>query len=141
MVKILNFNEVILRACSIVSRIPESLPCLHDRVLAAAADAAFSFSSNQKKKQVPRIISLLFLISEETNLLIQFTKSLQGTAPGILGGIVKGLKGGKPNTSETLESDFTHLESKFLKTPFMDATQNVTNKQEDVEIDIGSVHT
>lgn len=94
-------------------RIPESLPCLHDRVLAAAADAAFSFSSNQKKKQ--------------------------GTAPGILGGIVKGLKGGKPNTSETLESDFTHLESKFLKTPFMDATQNVTNKQEDVEIDIDDI--
>lgn len=35
----------------------ERLPCLHDNVLAAAADAAFSFSSNQKKKQV-----LIFLI-------------------------------------------------------------------------------
>ncbi|XVF76834.1 hypothetical protein PTKIN_Ptkin13bG0298700 [Pterospermum kingtungense] len=94
-------------------RIPESLPCLHDRVLAAAADAAFSFSSNQKKKQ--------------------------GTAPGILGGIVKGFKGGKPNTSATLEPDFTRLESKFLKNPFIDTTQNVTNKQEDVELDIDDI--
>jgi hypothetical protein len=39
------------------SRIPESLPCLHDKVLAAAADAALSFSLNQKKKQVQRIAS------------------------------------------------------------------------------------
>ncbi|KAJ4704420.1 transducin family protein / WD-40 repeat family protein [Melia azedarach] len=50
-------------------RIPQSLPCLHDNVLAAAADAALSVSSNQKKKQ--------------------------GTAPGILGGIVKGFKAGE----------------------------------------------
>ncbi|KAK9289677.1 hypothetical protein L1049_007835 [Liquidambar formosana] len=35
-------------------RIPESLPCLHDKVLAAAADAAINFSANQKKKQVQR---------------------------------------------------------------------------------------
>ncbi|KAL4351252.1 hypothetical protein GQ457_06G006010 [Hibiscus cannabinus] len=93
-------------------RIPESLPCLHDRVLAAAADAAINFSSNQKKKQ--------------------------GMAPGILGGIVKGLKGGKVNTSATPESDFTHLETKFLKTPFIDTTQNV-NKQEHIELDIDDI--
>lgn len=41
-----------LRAYNPLSRIPESFPCLHDKVLAAAADAAFSFSSSQKKKQV-----------------------------------------------------------------------------------------
>lgn len=35
-----------------IIRIPESLPSLHDQVLAAAADAAFSFSINHKKKQV-----------------------------------------------------------------------------------------
>ncbi|XP_022767745.1 uncharacterized protein LOC111312058 isoform X3 [Durio zibethinus] len=94
-------------------RIPELLPCLHDRVLAAAADAAFSFSSNQKRKQ--------------------------GTTPGILGGIVKGFKGGKVNTSATPESNFTHLESKFLKAPFIDTTQNVIKKQEDVELDIDDI--
>jgi len=37
-------------------RIPETLPCLHDEVLAAAADAALSFSLNPKNKQVQRII-------------------------------------------------------------------------------------
>ncbi|XVE97101.1 hypothetical protein REPUB_Repub02eG0281600 [Reevesia pubescens] len=94
-------------------RIPESLPCLHDRVLSAAADAAFSFSSYQKKKQ--------------------------GKAPGILGGIVKGFKGGKVNTSATPESNFSQLESKFLKNPFIDTTQNATNKQEDVELDIDDI--
>ncbi|KAH1039946.1 hypothetical protein J1N35_041689 [Gossypium stocksii] len=93
-------------------RIPESLPCLHDRVLAAAADAALSFSSNQKKKQ--------------------------GMAPGILGGIVKGFKGGKVNTSAMPESNFTHLESKFLKTPFVDTSQNV-NKHEEMELDIDDI--
>lgn len=77
------------------SRVPESLPCLHDKVLAAAADAAFSFSSNQNKKQVHGKISFLVFISEETNLLIQFIKLLQGAAPGILRGIAKGFKGGK----------------------------------------------
>ena len=45
------------------------------------------------------------------------------------------------NTSATPESNFTHLESIFLKTPFIDTTRNVINKQEDVELDIGSVHT
>ncbi|MBA0577539.1 hypothetical protein Golob_023998, partial [Gossypium lobatum] len=93
-------------------RIPESLPCLHDRVLAAAADAALSFSSNQKKKQ--------------------------GMAPGILGGIVKGFKGGKVNTSAMPESNFTHLESKFSKTPIIDTSQNV-NKHEEMELDIDDI--
>ncbi|PPD97559.1 hypothetical protein GOBAR_DD05399 [Gossypium barbadense] len=93
-------------------RIPESLPCLHDRVLAAAADAALSFSSNQKKKQ--------------------------GMAPGILGGMVKGFKGGKVNTSAMPESNFTHLESKFSKTPFIDTSQNV-NKHEEMELDIDDI--
>ncbi|XWS67252.1 hypothetical protein CRYUN_Cryun05aG0271400 [Craigia yunnanensis] len=94
-------------------RIPESLPCLHDRIVAAAADAAFNFSSNHKKKQ--------------------------GTAPRILGGIVKGFKGGKVNTSATPESNFTHLESKFLKTPLVDTTRNVINKQEDLELDLDDI--
>ncbi|XP_007026669.2 PREDICTED: uncharacterized protein LOC18597526 isoform X1 [Theobroma cacao] len=94
-------------------RVPESLPCLHDKVLAAAADAAFSFSSNQNKKQ--------------------------GAAPGILRGIAKGFKGGKVNTSPTPESDFSHLERKFLMSPFLDTAQNAINTQEDVELDIDDI--
>lgn len=53
-----------------MSRIPESLPCLHDNVLAAAADAALSVSSNQKKKQVQGsyILFLQFYIVENYSL-------------------------------------------------------------------------
>lgn len=61
-------------------------------------------------------------------------------APGILGGIVKGFKGGKVNTSAMPESNFTHLESKFSKTPFIETSQNVT-KHEEMELDIGLVHS
>ncbi|RYR16107.1 hypothetical protein Ahy_B04g073062 isoform A [Arachis hypogaea] len=72
----------------------ERLPCLHDKVLAAAADAAFRFSSSQKKKQI--------------------------SAPGILGGIVKGFKGGKASPTNMIKiqpSNFMHLEDKFYKSP------------------------
>ncbi|XP_028075977.1 uncharacterized protein LOC114278167 isoform X8 [Camellia sinensis] len=41
---------ITLLACKNSFRIPESLPSLHDNVLAAAAEAAISFSFNQKKK-------------------------------------------------------------------------------------------
>ncbi|XP_024026433.1 uncharacterized protein LOC21399448 isoform X3 [Morus notabilis] len=97
-------------------RIPESLPCLHDQVLAAAADAAFSFSINQKKKQ--------------------------GTAPGILGGIVKGLKGGKVDHSldntKTPKSTFNHLEGIFLKSPRPNSFQPVDH-EEAAELDIDDI--
>lgn len=42
-------------------RLPESLPSFHDEVLAAAADAAMSFSSTEGKKQVPFAFCTLFL--------------------------------------------------------------------------------
>lgn len=45
------------------------MPCLHDKVLAAAADAAFTFSSNQKTKQV--LVSLICRILDRK----QFNKS------------------------------------------------------------------
>lgn len=41
-------------------RIPENSPGLHDKVLAAAADAAVSFSQSQKKTQVTNITLLVF---------------------------------------------------------------------------------
>uniref|UniRef100_A0ACD5YE20 Uncharacterized protein n=1 Tax=Avena sativa TaxID=4498 RepID=A0ACD5YE20_AVESA len=78
-------------------RIPESLPCLHDKVLAAAAEAAISISADQKRKQNP--------------------------AAGVLGGIIKGLKG-KADENENLRRSFTAqtpselLESIFLKESF-----------------------
>lgn len=98
-------------------RIPESLPCLHDKVLAAATDAAFNFSSNQKKKQ--------------------------GTKPGILGGIVKGFKGGKVDHSVDItlnpKSDFSHLEGAFSKQPFSDSYRNAVDSEEVVELNIDDI--
>ncbi|XP_024443425.2 uncharacterized protein LOC7466079 isoform X2 [Populus trichocarpa] len=98
-------------------RIPESLPCLHDKVLAAAADAAFNFSSNQKKKQ--------------------------GTKPGILGGIVKGFKGGKVDHSVEItlnpKSDFSHLEGAFSKQPFSDSYRTAVDTEEVVELNIDDI--
>ncbi|XP_059428888.1 uncharacterized protein LOC132162629 isoform X1 [Corylus avellana] len=98
-------------------RIPESLPCFHDKVLAAAADAALSFSMNQKKKQ--------------------------GNQPGILGGIIKGLKGGKMVHAEDFsmspKSNFTHLEGIFLKPPFSDPSSAVTDNQEEEELNIDDI--
>lgn len=41
-------------------RIPDSLPCLHDKVLAAAAEAAINASINQKKKQVGYLSTSFF---------------------------------------------------------------------------------
>lgn len=98
-------------------RIPETLPCLHDNVLAAAADAALSFSINQKNKQ--------------------------GTKPGILGGIVKGFKGRKmAHTEDFIQNpkfNFSHLEGIFLKSPFPDPSPAVTYNQEAVELNIDDI--
>ncbi|XP_050381302.1 uncharacterized protein LOC126798390 isoform X2 [Argentina anserina] len=100
-------------------RIPESLPCLHDPVLASAAEAALSVSSNQKKKQ--------------------------STAPAILGGIVKGLKGGKMvqsgDSTATPKSRFDRVEGVFLKSqqldsvPVLDHHGNLELNIDDIEID------
>ncbi|CAL0302627.1 unnamed protein product [Lupinus luteus] len=89
----------------------EQLPCLHDQVLAAAANAAFSFSSIQKNEQT--------------------------TGPGILGGIVKGFKGGKTASKDLAEistSSFAHLEDIFLKPPLLDSPLSA-----EVELDIDDI--
>ena len=123
-------------------RIPESLPCLHDQVLAAAADAALSLSANQKKKQVRKITLIVALFAKkfcqhgsETNMLLQVI------GPGILGGIVKGLKGGKADhnldLSGTPKSTLNQLEGIFMKSPPSDSPHPVDH-QEIVELDIGS---
>ncbi|KAE9618160.1 putative transcription factor WD40-like family [Lupinus albus] len=93
----------------------EQLPCLHDKVLAAAANAAFSFSSIQKKEQT--------------------------IGPGILGGIVKGFKGGKNSTKDLAEistSNFAHLEDIFLKPPLLDSPLPASDNNE-VELDIDDI--
>ncbi|RLM85250.1 uncharacterized protein C2845_PM04G34890 [Panicum miliaceum] len=101
-------------------RIPESLPCLHDKVLAAAAEAAISFSTEQRRKQNP--------------------------AAGILGGNIKGMKG-KAEESAKMRENFTaqspceHLESFFLKDSFVEPSIHILDDPieelsiDDIEID------
>ncbi|XP_019450333.1 PREDICTED: uncharacterized protein LOC109352642 isoform X2 [Lupinus angustifolius] len=93
----------------------EQLPCLHDQVLAAAANAAFSLSSIQKKERT--------------------------IGPGILGGIVKGFKGSKTSSKDLAEistSNFAHLEDIFLKPPLLDSPLSVSDNNE-VELDIDDI--
>ncbi|OWM81744.1 hypothetical protein CDL15_Pgr007782 [Punica granatum] len=86
------------------SRILEFLPCLHDKVLAAAADAALNIPSFQKKKA------------------------------GILEGIAKGFKVGKaaPTGDSTLNprSTLINLEAIFSKSPFPDPSPTASNNQD-----------
>ncbi|XP_060202393.1 uncharacterized protein LOC132630812 isoform X1 [Lycium barbarum] len=103
-------------------RIPESLPSLHDEVLAAAADAAMKFSTQKKKQML-----------------------LQGGGPNIIGTLVKGFKGGKPNQnmdlSQMSKSNFSHLEGVFMKNPLHpEPSPTITKEvQEEVELDIDDI--
>ena len=66
---------------------------------------------------------------------------LQGTEPGILGGIIKGFKGRKvPHTEDFIPNPkvkFSHLEGIFLKSPFSDSSSAITDNQEAEELNIG----
>ncbi|XP_044501411.1 uncharacterized protein LOC123222619 [Mangifera indica] len=95
------------------SRFLESLSCLHDKVLEAAADAAITVCSNQKKKQ--------------------------GNASGILGGIVKGFKVRKDSHAVAPKSSFTHLGGIFLKPPFPDSSPTVTEDEKVAELNIDDI--
>ncbi|ONK62514.1 uncharacterized protein A4U43_C07F4870 [Asparagus officinalis] len=106
-----------LLACENDFRIPESLPCLHDKVVAAAADAAISLSMNQKKRQ--------------------------STASGILGGIFKGLKGGRAENDSDVSRSFDKsssekLEDSFSRDPFAESLATPTNDKE-VELSIDDI--
>ncbi|KAJ9545255.1 hypothetical protein OSB04_024962 [Centaurea solstitialis] len=97
-------------------RVRESLPSLHDKVLAAAVEAVISSSQKQKKKL---------------------------GAPGALVNIVKGFRAGKQNNGINFpayfESSFSNLDKIFSKNPFPDPLESITNDQEDVELDIDDI--
>ncbi|KAK1311730.1 hypothetical protein QJS10_CPA07g01118 [Acorus calamus] len=97
-------------------RNPESFPCLHDKVLAAAANAAVSFSTHQKKKE--------------------------SSGPGFLSGIVKGMKGKTGNTMNVSGSlpgsNVTQLENIFF-TPLSETSTLVSNDKEVGELTIDDI--
>ncbi|XP_057476584.1 uncharacterized protein LOC130764380 isoform X2 [Actinidia eriantha] len=92
-------------------RIPEALPCLHDKVLEAAADATVRLSQSQKK---------------------------QGISAGILGGIIKGFKRDKTENSGVLidghKTIVEHLEGIFSRFPFSDLSTIIPD---DLEFGLG----
>lgn len=130
------------------------MPCLHDKVLAAASDAAFSVSLNQKKHVQVRDICLYISYFSWTVYGFVCLLSSQSTAPGgLFGGLIQGLKGGKPDHrvehNETRENVIAHLESIFSRVPFsdlstsidididMDLSTSIPDEKEVVELDIG----
>ncbi|KAF5959675.1 hypothetical protein HYC85_000884 [Camellia sinensis] len=94
----------------------EALPSFHDKVLEAAADAALTSSQNQRK---------------------------QSTAPRILGGIIKGFKGGKAEENHAdLEGHKTivaHLEGIFSRFPFSDPSTSITDDLDVLELGIDDI--
>ncbi|XXG46810.1 hypothetical protein AAC387_Pa02g1558 [Persea americana] len=127
LIALVNGNElafISLLACENDFRIPDSLPCLHDKVLAAAADAAATACFYQRKKQ--------------------------GTVPGIFGGIIKGLKGGKMghpmdhSESSPRSTIIEKLDDIFSRFPFSDPSTSTVDQDvielsiDDIEIDDSS---
>ncbi|GAV76073.1 Synaptobrevin domain-containing protein [Cephalotus follicularis] len=98
-------------------RIPESLPCLHDKVLAAAADATVNISPSQRQTQV--------------------------AGPGSLGSIVEGFDVGKMednvNLPEVCKIDLTHLDSIFSSPPFLKPSLTIMDNHKVVELNIDDI--
>ncbi|KAH7677887.1 syntaxin-binding protein 5 [Dioscorea alata] len=106
-----------LLACENDFRIPDSLPCLHDKVVAAAADAAIGLYSHQKKKQ--------------------------DTTHGILG-LIKGLKSAKAEKANVADNSVRpistqQLEEIFARTPFSDPTIPSASNLEATELSIDDI--
>ncbi|KAI5670481.1 hypothetical protein M9H77_10845 [Catharanthus roseus] len=96
-------------------RIPDALPCLHDKVLSAAVDATSGFFEDQKSKQ--------------------------SNVPGVLGGIMKGMKAVKKDTNnyEARETVIAHLESIFSRFPFSDPLKDLEIFEGDLQLNIDDI--
>ncbi|KAL5540561.1 hypothetical protein UlMin_045254 [Ulmus minor] len=96
-------------------RIPDSLPCLHDTVIAAAADAAYSLSTSQKEAE----------------------------STGIIGNIVKNLKKEKGEDNVDLtqvhKNNFAHLDSLFSSPPFLKPFTTAEDDQEILELNLDDI--
>ena len=122
------------------NRIPESLPCLHDKVLAAAAEAAISFSTDQRRKQVS--IHVFWKLSR-SSCTFWLHKKLHGCRILQQGLLVASLKEWKARLKKMQKwekfwhrTPSEHLESIFLKEPF--AEPSIPNLDDPIELSIGS---
>ncbi|KAJ3682833.1 hypothetical protein LUZ60_013060 [Juncus effusus] len=116
-ISIVNGSElaiISLHASENSFKIPESLPCLHDKLLASAVEAAINATANQKKKQEP--------------------------TGRILGGIVKGLKGEKGYNSPKFVNT-QELEGLFCKSSTSSSvfSTNLLQEEEKEELSIDDI--
>ncbi|XP_011654994.1 uncharacterized protein LOC101208658 isoform X2 [Cucumis sativus] len=99
-------------------RIPESLSCLHDKVLAAAAEVWDNFYSSQNNHNA--------------------------TSSGIFDSVVKGFKGGKVGNDVDrfglCKLNDAHLESLYSYPPFLKPSKGVIDGQGVVELDIDDIN-
>ncbi|KAF4351797.1 hypothetical protein G4B88_030158 [Cannabis sativa] len=104
-------NKKVCLSC----RIPDSLPCLYNKVLAASVDATLNFSPTQK----------------------------QAVTPGILGGIMKGLKAEKVEHNADLsglhKNIHAHLETLFSSPPFLKPSTALTDDQEIIQLNLDDI--
>lgn len=117
---LVNGNEtafISLLKCENELRIPESLPCLHDRVLAAAVGAIASLPSNQNEEQGRQL-------------------------PGILVNVVKNLRASKMEKANQAVHHYSsaNLEKLFTCPPFLKASSATADKQDPFELDLDEIH-
>ncbi|VVB13345.1 unnamed protein product [Arabis nemorensis] len=93
-------------------RIPESLPLLHDKVLAAAADATFSHFPAHKKNH--------------------------DGAPKFLSGIIKGLRSSNEQKVDQVQ-DFSHLGNIFSNPPYLKPSATGGDDENIVELNIDDI--
>ncbi|QCE01343.1 syntaxin binding protein 5 [Vigna unguiculata] len=96
-------------------RIPESFPCLHDEVLAAAVDATASLSQNQNERQ---------------------------GASGIFVNIAKNFKAGKAdhNANQAVHTDrLENLKQLFSTPPFLKSSSSTVDNQDPFSLDIDDI--
>ncbi|XP_031095683.1 uncharacterized protein LOC115999882 isoform X1 [Ipomoea triloba] len=98
-------------------RIPQALPCLHDKVLAATKNAAACLTQNERSKKT--------------------------TVNSMIAGFLKGFKGDKGeqdiDDTETRETFIAHLEKIFSRFPFSDPLTNVMDDQGNLEINLDDI--
>ncbi|KAK2430985.1 hypothetical protein P8452_44295 [Trifolium repens] len=116
---LVNGNEAAflsLLSCENELWIPESFPCLHDEVLAAAVDVTKSLSPNQSEKQ---------------------------GASAIFHNIAKNFKARKAdhNTNQEVHNNYLeNLERCFSSPPFLKPSSGTEDKLDDFELDIDEIH-
>ncbi|RDX73131.1 Syntaxin-binding protein 5-like protein, partial [Mucuna pruriens] len=106
-------------------RIPESFPCLHDEVLAAAVDASASLSPNHNERQV------------------QFVQARSASgASAFFVNIAKNFKAGKAdqNANQEVHTDrLENLKRLFSNPPFLKSSSSTVDKEDPFALDIDDI--